>query len=329
MITHRARLEACLSNELLDRPPVALWRHFPVDDQTPQGLAASVLIFQRIFDFDLVKVTPSSSYCLRDWGSADEWHGNPEGTRDYTRRVIQHPDDWAALPVLNPTRGHLGAELEALRMILDELGPDTPVIQTIFNPLSQAKNLAGGANLLVHLRRNPDALHAGLQTIAETTRRYVEATRQTGVAGIFFAVQHAQYGLLSEQEYAEFGRAYDLPILEAAQDLPVRLLHLHGLDVMYNLLADYPVNILNWHDRETFPSLSLGQKRFPGVVCGGVSQHTLVYGAPDQVRQEALEAVQATDGRRMILATGCVTPIIAPLGNILAVRQSVESQAEA
>ena len=81
MITHRARLEACLAGETLDRPPVALWRHFPVDDQTPQGLAASTLAFQRLFDFDLVKVTPSSSYCLQDWGSRDDWRGNPEGTR--------------------------------------------------------------------------------------------------------------------------------------------------------------------------------------------------------------------------------------------------------
>lgn len=324
MITHRARIEACLSGQVLDRPPVALWRHFPVDDQTPRGLATSVMIFQRLFDFDLVKVTPASSYCLKDWGSQDEWRGNPEGTRNYTQRVIQNPDDWERLAVLNPLRGHLGAELEALSLILDELGPDTPVIQTIFNPLSQAKNLVGGTDLLVHMRKYPEAVHAGLRTIAESTRRYVEAVRQTGVAGIFFAVQHAQYGLLSEEEYRCFGQAYDLPILEAAQDMWLRLLHLHGLDVMFNLIADYPVNMINWHDRETSPSLSLGQKRFSGIVCGGINLETLVYGTPEQIREEAMEARQSTGDQRLLLGTGCVTPTNAPLGNILAVRQSVE-----
>ena len=44
--TPRERLEACLSGRLLDRPPVALWRHFPVDDQTPDGLAAATIEFQ-------------------------------------------------------------------------------------------------------------------------------------------------------------------------------------------------------------------------------------------------------------------------------------------
>jgi uroporphyrinogen decarboxylase len=237
--------------------------------------------------------------------------------------VIQNPEDWQRLALLEPQKGYLGAEMETLRLLVKELGPDTPIIQTIFNPLSQAKNLVGGAELLVHLRRYPEALHAGLKIIAESTQRYVEALHETGIDGIFYAVQHAQYGLLSEQEYSEFGKAYDLQILAPARDFWVKMLHLHGKDVMFDLAADYPVNIVNWHDRETYPSLSLGQTRFPGVVCGGVSQDTLVYGTPDQVRSEALEAIQATSGQRVILGTGCVTPVIAPFGNILALRQSV------
>ena len=56
-ITHRQRLETCLTGQKPDRTPVALWRHFPVDDQTPEGLAAATLNFQSTFDFDLVKVT--------------------------------------------------------------------------------------------------------------------------------------------------------------------------------------------------------------------------------------------------------------------------------
>jgi uroporphyrinogen decarboxylase len=320
-ITHRQRLETCLSGEIPDRLPVALWRHFPVDDQTPQGLARAALAFQQTFDFDLVKVTPSSSYCLQDWGARDEWHGATEGTRDYTHRVIQHPEDWASLALLDPRHGNLSAELECLRLLRKALGPDTPILQTIFSPLAQAKNLVGGVDLLVHMRRFPDALHAGLQTILESTRRFIEASRLAGIDGIFYAVQHAQFGLLSEAEFEAFGKAYDLQALELSSDLWLNMLHLHGQDVMFDLVADYRLQILNWHDRETAPSLSAGQSRFPGVVCGGVNRSTLVFGTPEQVRSEALEAVQATSGQRFILGTGCVTPIIAPYGNILALAQ--------
>lgn len=325
MISHRQRMEACLAGEKPDRPPVALWRHFPVDDQTSTGLAAAHLNFQRTFDFDFLKVSPESSFCLKDWGARDEWRGATEGTRDYTYRVIQRPDDWSDLAILDPTEGELGKQLECLGLIVEELGEETPVIQTIFNPLSQAKNLVGDKKLIAHIRQYPEQVRAGLDTIVETTRRFVEAAKETGIAGLFFAVQHAQYHLLAEEEYREFGRAYDLRSLEPAGDLWLNLLHLHGEDIMFDLFKDYPIQIVNWHDRETPPTLEVGKKRFGGVVCGGIERHdTLVLGTPDQVTAEALDAFQLTGGERFILGTGCVVPIHAPYGNIMAARSSVD-----
>ncbi|MGB7116203.1 MAG: hypothetical protein WBD56_08660, partial [Anaerolineales bacterium] len=115
MISHRERIEECLSKGNLDRVPIALWRHFPVDDQTPGGLASATLSFQRNFDFDIVKVTPSSTFCLKEWGVEDEWRGAAEGTREYTKRVINHPDDWSRLPILNPDEGFLDQQISCLR----------------------------------------------------------------------------------------------------------------------------------------------------------------------------------------------------------------------
>ena len=324
-MNHLERLQACISGAPTDRPPVALWRHFPVDDQTPPGLAAAALAFQRTYDFDLVKLTPASSFCLKDWGAEDEWRGASEGTREYTRQVINQPEDWERLPVLDPYKGCLGEQLACLDILIQELGPQVPVLQTVYNPLAQAKNLAGKNRLLVHLRRYPDAVHAGLKTIAETTRRFIEEAAKTGIAGLFYAVQHAQLGLLSIHEYKSFGTFYDLQLLDASQKLWLNILHLHGEDVMFDQLSCYPVPVINWHDRDTYPSLKEAQDRFPGVVCGGLQrQRTMVLGTPEQVTAEARDAILATQGRKFILGTGCVLPTIAPYGNILAARRSVE-----
>ncbi|MGQ9787646.1 MAG: uroporphyrinogen decarboxylase family protein, partial [Anaerolineae bacterium] len=65
----RERLEATIAGQPVDRPAVALWRHWPADDQRGELLARSTLAFQRLFDFDFIKVTPSSNYCLADWGA--------------------------------------------------------------------------------------------------------------------------------------------------------------------------------------------------------------------------------------------------------------------
>ena len=322
--THKARIQACLNGEILDRPPVALWRHFPVDDQDPKTLAESTLHFQRTYDFDLVKVTPASSFCAKDWGAEDQWLGHTEGTRQYTKRIIQNPSDWEMLPVLDATAPHLAGQLDCLRFIRRELEPETPVLQTVFSPLAQAKNLAGGETLLAHLRLYPEAVARGLTTIAETTRRFVEACLETGIDGVFYAVQHAQASLLSLQEYQIFGLPHDLTALEPARELWCNLLHLHGHDVYFSLLDSLAFPIVNWHDRETFPTLAEAQKQFPGVVCGGMKQDTLVYQDQAQVRKEAADAIKQTNGKRFILGTGCVVPVIASHGNMLAARKSVE-----
>lgn len=322
----RDRLEATLHGAPVDRVPVSLWRHWPGDDYRPEDLAAATVAFQRQYDFDFIKVTPASSFCIEDWGAQDRWVGNEEGTRDYIAYPIAQPEDWARLKVLDPRRGALGRQIRCLELIREAVGDEVPFIQTIFSPLAQAKNLVGEEALIVHLRRYPDALHAGLETITQTTIRFIEAIKPTGIAGIFYAVQHASYSLLSEAEYSLFGETYDLRILAAASDLWFNVLHLHGNEVMFDLVCGYPVHVLNWHDRETPPSLREGQARFPGAVLGGIRQiETLVRGSPAQVRAEAAEAITQTGGRRFILGTGCVTPIITPTSNIRAAREVVEA----
>ncbi|MDL1910136.1 uroporphyrinogen decarboxylase [Chloroflexi bacterium CFX6] len=322
MITHRERIQAAMSGELIDSPPVALWRHFPVDDQSPGPLAKATLHFQQTYDFDLVKVTPASSFCLKDWGAEDEWRGHIEGTRQYTKRVIRGPRDWERLPSLDPTSGHLAAQLDCLRMIRSELDSETPLLQTVFSPLAQAKNLAGNETLLAHLRLYPESVMKGLAAIADTTRRFVEACLETGMDGIFYAIQHAQAELLTLDEYKTFSLPNDLNVLEPSQGLWCNLLHLHGRDVYFSLLSNFHFPIANWHDRETSPSLKEAQQTYSGVVCGGMRQDTLVYADRAEVQKEAADAIQQTEGKRFILGTGCVVPVVASHGNILAASRS-------
>ena len=254
----------------------------------------------------------------------DEWVGDTEGTRRYTKRVIRDPKDWEALPLIEPASPHLSAQLDCLRLIRAALSPDTPLLQTVFSPLAQAKNLAGNDLLLDHLRHHPGAVMKGLKTITETTRLFVEAARAAGIDGIFYAIQHAQKQFLSLEEYKLFGLIFDRETIEPVQDLWCNLLHLHGQDVHFELATELPFQIVNWHDRETHPSLAEAQQLFQGVACGGMRQETLVYREAAEVRKEAADAIQQTGGRKFLLGTGCVVPVIASHGNIMAARGSIE-----
>ncbi len=323
--THRQRLENCLSGQQVDRLPVALWRHFPVADQHPDLLAKMTLEFQAQYDFDLIKVSPSSSYCLVDYGSKDEWRGNPEGTRDYTHRVIQNPEGWEKLPIMDPRQGMCGMTLKALQQIVHGNSSQAPVIQTIFNPLAQAKNLAGQNRLLYHMRMFPDAVKVGLKTITANTLHYLDECKSLGIDGIFFAVQHAQYQLLNESEFDEFCMQYDLEVLHEIQSMWLKVVHLHGEHVMFDKVASYPIDVINWHDRESEVDLSDGLKRFPGAACGGISRlETMLLGGPEKVRAEIVDAATRTGGRRLIIGTGCVMMTTSPIVNIEAACQAAK-----
>ena len=323
----RERLEKTIVGEATDRVPVALWRHWPGDDQRAADLARSAVEFQKTYDWDFVKVTPASSYCITDYGVQDEWEGNLEGTRTYIRRAVSRSLDWTDLRPLDPTRGALGRHLESLRLIGEALEDDVPIIPTIFSPLAQAKNIAGGEVMMRHLRTHPERLHTGLNIITESTLRLIDALKRTSISGIFYAIQHASYDLMSEEEYRAFGVPYDRKLLEA---LPGRwwlnMAHLHGDAPMFKLVSDYPVQVINWHDQETEPDLAMGKSMFNGAVCGGLSrwQH-LHYGTPTTIRDQARQAISQAGGRRFILSTGCVTMITSPWSNIRAVREAVES----
>jgi uroporphyrinogen decarboxylase len=323
----RERLERTIAGEPTDRVPVSLWRHFPGDDQRAADLARSTVDFQRAYDWDFVKVTPASSFCLTDFGVQDHWEGSLEGTRVYTRHAIQKSLDWTSLRPLDPTRGGLGRQADCLRLITDELGEEIPVVQTIFSPLAQAKNIAGKQTLIRHMRLNPDRVHSGLATITESTLRFIDSLRRLPIAGIFYAIQHASYDTLSEDEYRQFGLVYDKKILDA---LPskwwLNITHIHGDAPMFKFAHEYKTQVINWHDRKCEPDLVIGKTLVNGAVCGGLAQwEHLHQGTPTTVRDAAREAIHQTNARRFILSTGCVAMITTPLSNIRAVREAVEN----
>jgi uroporphyrinogen decarboxylase len=324
----RERLEKTIAGEATDRVPVSLWRHWPGDDQRSADLARSIVNFQKTFDWDFVKVMPASSYCIADYGVGDEWQGNLEGTRTYIKHPVKRSLDWTELRPLDPTRGQLGQQLDCLNLIESALKDDgVPIIATIFSPLAQAKNIAGRELLIEHIRTRPDRVHSGLNVITDSILRFIEALKRTSIDGIFYAVQHASYNVLSEEEYKIFGVPYDRKILEA---LPKKwwfnMLHLHGPSPMFKLFANYPVQVINWHSRESEPDLAQGKSLFRGVVSGGLSQSQhLQLGTPTTVREAAREAITQTNARRFILANECVTLVTSPQSNLWAAREVVES----
>jgi uroporphyrinogen decarboxylase len=327
-MTHRERIAAAIAGEKMDKIPIALWRHFPQADQSAQGLAEAAIAFQKRFDFDLVKVTPASGYPAEAWGAKLQPKDNEEGTRDYLSRPIHTSTDWHSLQPLDVRQGVLGRELRALKLVRTGVGPKVPVLETIFSPLTIAKQLSGEL-WLKSLREDPGALEAGLKIIAETTARFAQASLESGADAIFFATQLASHDLLSIEEYRTFGLEYDRQVLDAVRNKAAFiLLHLHGTNPMFELLDEYHAQIINWHDRRTQPSLKQAKELLrTGALLGGLDEWgALSRGNQKDVLVQAQDAIVQTAGRRLILGAGCVTLITTPETNIKAACEAARAE---
>jgi uroporphyrinogen decarboxylase len=288
-----------------------------MDDQDPNRLAAATIHFQDTFEMDIIKVSPSSSFCLKDWGIQDEWIGNSEGTRNYKPSHINNSSDICDLPILDPRKGFLGNQLKTLSILSDYYYPHTPLIQTVFSPLAQLKNLLGKNYLLNAIRNDPRSVKVGLETITESIIRFLQVCAELNIDGIFFAVQHASSDLLSKEEFIEFGKSFDERLFPIFLDFPINILHIHGKNIYFDSVLDYPLKIFNWHDRETFPDLKTAAKLTSKIFCGGLNRiSTMVCGNNDVIKLEIDDTVMQTKKINFILGTGCVLPIITPYGNI-------------
>lgn len=324
----KERLQTVLSGRVPDRTPVSLWRHWPDDDQDPVRLARATVDFQRRYDWDFVKLTPASNYAVAGWGAESVRGGNAVGSRAWTKRVIKRPEDWLTLRPLAADAGMQGQALQAIRLVRAELGVEMPVLLTMFNPLAQAKYLAGEETLFQHLATAPEAVVAGLQVMADSTARFLQMAVGCGIDGVFYAVQHAAHGLLSIDRYREVAMAADLRALVPVESCWFNVLHLHAVKPMLELADDYPVAAVNWHAIESGPSLGEAARLTRRVLCGGLGMvDPLVTGNAVQV-QQAVHAAQASVAPgRLVLSAGCVLHLDTPGGNIDAVRGGVELSA--
>jgi len=325
---HWTRINAAIEGGKADRVPVALWRHFPLDDQDPGKLAARTLEWQRKWDFDLVKFMPSGTYSVEDWGAKSVYEGAANGARAVAAPGIRSVEDWRQLPRLDPKQGVLGAQNAALARAAKELRGAVPILQTVFSQLTTARKLAGEA-VLDHLRGHPAALEAGLRTITDTTIEFSLAALAAGAHGLFFATQLATTDVLTVPEYEKFGKKFDLQVFSAIKDkAKMNMLHLHGENVMFDLLAGYPAQMINWHDRLTAPTLGNALKSFKGALVGGVEERSLlVSGSVEAIRAQVRDAIVQTGGRRLVVGPGCVAAIAATEENIRSVIDEARSSA--
>jgi uroporphyrinogen decarboxylase len=315
---------AALNVEPVDRPPFALWRHFPGAEQTAEELARAHADWQTLHQFDFVKITPPSGYSIEDWGVQFDYSATPDahGTRRQRNHPIASADDLVRLRPTNPLAGALGRQLEVVRLLRD-LVPDVMLWQTVFSPLHSLSGLMGD-RLLPAITHSPEYVRTALHAISASTLEFAEACLEQGCDAIFYATKMASTSMLSADAYREWALAVDTRLVEAmARHGPV-ILHAHGDRLHWDVLYRYPAQALNWHDRAGHLSLAEARSAFPGALAGGLSADTLAANDVHAAQMEVSDGLRQTGGRGWVVAAGCVTPLTTRSQTIQTVRGALE-----
>lgn len=323
----RERLENAIAGRQVDRLPVSLWRHWPGDDQRAADLARASIDFQATYDWDFVRVIPASTVSAVDCGIQDSRCLDCTGDREPVKYAVTRSLEWTEIRPPDPMRGSTSKYLDALRIIKQQTNDNTPVIATVYSPLSQAMRIGGQQQLLRDMRTQADRLRTGLNTLTEGILRFIDAIKYEEIAGIAYVIEHACHTVMSESEYLEFGAAYDRKIIEMLPDkLWLNTVSLHGVSPMLKIVGSYPVQAFNWDAVRSRIDLASGKSMTRGAICGGLSaeQH-LNMGTPAMIRDAIRAAANSVDGGQgLILSAETPFSVTVPQSNLRAVRETAE-----
>ncbi len=295
-MTSAERVRAALVGETVDRVPLCFWHHFQPEGSGERLAAQTLEFFRDQNQLDIVKIMPDLPYPAPEQG-------------------ISQPSQWRALPRLRLDTPHVQANLTCIRTIRESIGPDFPLLITLFSPLTQALMFAANGRQagIALARQDPAAFKAGLQMIADNLGDQVEAYLQAGVSGIFFSCMGATNTEFTMGEYAALGRPYDLQVLKRAGNGWLNIVHAHvdpdrkGDGLYFTNFIDYPVQVISWSDRLTAPSLREAQTLTSKCLMGGLAERGPMTTGPEaDIENEINDALAQTGGgRRLILANGC------------------------
>jgi len=221
---------------------------------------------------------------------------------------VDDPADFGTLEPVDPSQGPLGEQLEALTMIRAAVGPEVPIIWTVFNPAMIARLLSSDDLAMFRraMRKRPDDLKQGLEVLARSMAAYARAAVVNGADGLFFATNVATVGLLTVDEYRDFGQPFDQIVLDAVAGAPLTMMHTCGDAVHFDLFADYPVHLFNWQLSPRNPTLKEAERQTGKAVAGGVTTKPAdLYLRPEAVKAEVKRAIEEMGGRHLVVAAGC------------------------
>lgn len=271
----------------VDMPPVGCWIHFGSARWEPSLAAQAHLKFLHEYGWDYVKVM--DDYRFPTVGGVNE---------------VFQPEDLRCIGTNEVNYDNFERQIEVLKQIRAG-APGVPTMDTVFSPFQTVIRTLGDT-VVPMFKSRPDIAHEVIGRVADRLVEFVKAT--SGLTdGIYFAVNGATREPggweLSAQQFADWVAPYDKRVLEAAADR-VRIIHVHGYDLIPEWVDDYPAGVLSWSHNQSRPTLAEVVASGRQVPMGGLDEMGALYWSLSKVTRNVMQSRRET-GDRIIVAPGC------------------------
>lgn len=307
-MTKRERVMAALRGAPVDRVPLAFWLHNFATENSAKGLAEETLRLLHRFDWDFLKPQSRAQCFAEMWGLTYAPSDDRARPFTVTRAPVADAADLARLRPADPHAGALGEQLEALRLIRAGVGPDVPIIWTIFAPMMVLPMLChGGRDQALALARSaPRETEHALGVMTDTLAEYARACVAAGADGLFYATNVATRSLMSADECRRWQRPWDLRVLGSVVMAPFNLLHICGSGILLEEFVDYPVTAFSWATVAGNPSLATVHERTGRAVVGGLpAKPEIASLSADELVARTGRALDEMSGRWLLLGPDC------------------------
>ncbi|MGD2269011.1 MAG: uroporphyrinogen decarboxylase family protein [Desulfobacterales bacterium] len=286
------RVDRVLQGLEVDRPPVSLWYHFGVQHAGGDQFAGITLQYFKTYDFDFLKVM--NDYFYPPPAGLDAVKSK-EGLKRITPFEVQN-SDWKE-------------QFRALELIAEALRNDAYFIDTVFDPWQSIKRNMAGENIKALMADEPGALLEALDVVTDNLTAYCKKSLEIGAAGIFMSIPAAAE-IVSRQEFQTFVKPFAMRVFEAISGLGImNTAHIHGENLFFEDVLDFPVDIFNWWDRgPNGPSLGYVKQRIRGCVMGGIDQTIVARNTRAFLKEHVREGIELGGHKRFFLANGCSIP---------------------
>ena len=271
--------------------PAAFFLHF--DKRCHQGQAAvdKHLEFFRYTGMDFVKIQYENVFPPR-----------PD---------IEKPDDWLKMPLYD--KDFYEDQLHIVDALIKGAQKEALVIMTLYSPFMCAGHTS--AQIIQHLKENPDKAKKGLEIITESLMIFVKECIKLGIDGFYHSTQGGESHTFDDITlFKEYIKPYDLILMkEINRSCIFNILHVCDYYDGYNDLTpflDYPGHIINSSLELETGKLTPNEisKMFGRPFMGGLDREGIIFsGSKDEIKKAVKEACRRKSDK-FFLAADCTVP---------------------